>query len=37
VWLADGKDMTMKSALRRVGKAFTEANREGSDLVWIHG
>ena len=36
VWPSDGKDMTLKSALRRVAKAFTDANREGSDLVWIH-
>ncbi len=37
LWLPDGKDMTMKSALRRVAKAFTDANREGSNLVWNHG
>jgi GGDEF domain-containing protein len=37
LWLPDGKDMTMKSALRRVAKAFTEANREGSTIVWSHG
>jgi GGDEF domain-containing protein len=37
LWLPDGKDMTFKSALRRVAKAFTEANREGSALVWSHG
>ncbi len=37
VWLPDGKDMTMKSALRRVAKAFTDANRERSALVWSHG
>jgi GGDEF domain-containing protein len=37
LWLPDGKDMTMKSALRRVAKAFTDANREGSGLVWNHG
>lgn len=36
LWLPDGKDMTMKSALRRVAKAFTDANREGSVLVWSH-
>ena len=36
LWLPDGKDMTMKSALRRVAKAFTDANREGTDLVWSH-
>ena len=36
VWPPDGKDMTMKSALRRVGKAFTEASREGSTIVWHH-
>ncbi len=34
LWLPDGKDMTMKSALRRVAKAFTEANREGVPLIW---
>ncbi len=37
LWLPDGKDMTMKSALRRVAKAFTEANREGLALLWNHG
>ena len=37
LWLPDGKDMTMKSTLRRVAKAFTDANREGSALLWIHG
>jgi GGDEF domain-containing protein len=37
LWLPDGKDMTMKSALRRVAKAFTDANREGSALLWNHG
>lgn len=37
LWLPDGKDMTMKSALRRVAKAFTDANREGSPLLWNHG
>ena len=37
LWLPDGKDMTLKSALRRVAKAFTEAKREGSALVWSHG
>jgi GGDEF domain-containing protein len=36
MWLADGKDMTMKSALRRVAKAFTEANREHFALRWSH-
>jgi GGDEF domain-containing protein len=36
LWLPDGKDMTMKSALRRAAKAFTDANREGSALVWSH-
>ncbi|BDU68821.1 hypothetical protein GETHOR_09220 [Geothrix oryzae] len=35
LWLPDGKDMTLKSALTRVGKAFTDACREGSALVWI--
>ena len=37
LWLPDGKDMTMKSALRRAAKAFTDANREGSPLLWNHG
>jgi len=37
LWLPDGKDMTMKSALRRVAKAFTDANREGLALLWNHG
>lgn len=37
LWLPDGKDMTLKSALRRVAKAFTDANREGSPLLWSHG
>ena len=37
LWLADGKDMTMKSALRRVAKAFTDANRDRSQLVWSQG
>jgi hypothetical protein len=37
LWLPDGKDMTLKSALRRVAKAFTDANREGSEVVWNHG
>jgi GGDEF domain-containing protein len=36
LWIPDGKDMTMKSALRRVAKAFTDANREGSALLWNH-
>ena len=34
LWLPDSKDMTLKSALTRVGKAFTDACREGSELVW---
>ena len=37
LWLPDGKDMTMKSALRRVARAFTDANREESLLFWSHG
>ncbi len=37
LWLPDGKDMTMKSALRRAAKAFTDANREGLPLLWNHG
>ena len=37
LWLPDGKDMTLKSALRRVAKAFTDANRDGSALVWSPG
>lgn len=36
VWLPDGKDMTLKSALKRVAKAFTDANRERSMIVWNH-
>ena len=36
LWQPDGKDMTLKSALQRVGKAFTEANRDGSALLWNH-
>lgn len=36
LWLPDGKDMTLKSALRHVAKAFTDANREGLALVWTH-
>jgi len=36
LWLPDGKDMTMKSALRRVAKAFTDANREGLPRLWSH-
>jgi hypothetical protein len=34
LWLPDGNDMTLKSALTRAGKAFTDAAREGSALVW---
>lgn len=37
LWLPDGKDMTMKSALSRAAKAFTDANREGLARVWNHG
>jgi hypothetical protein len=37
LWLPNGEDMTMKSALRRVAKAFTDANREGSPLLWNRG
>ena len=37
LWHPDGKDMTMKSALRRVAKAFTDANHESSPLIWHHG
>ena len=37
LWFPDGKDMTLGSALRRAGKAFTEAHREGSPLVWNLG
>jgi len=36
LWLPDGKDMTLKSALRRVAKAFTDANRQGLELLWGH-
>lgn len=34
LWLPDGKDMTLKSALTRAGEAFTHANREATSLVW---
>ena len=34
LWLPDGEDMTLKSALTRVGKAFTQASREKSPLIW---
>lgn len=34
LWMPDSKDMTLKSALTRAGKAFTEANREQIPLVW---
>lgn len=37
LWFPDGEDMTLGSALRRAGKAFTDAHREGSPLVWILG
>ena len=37
LWFPDGKDMTLGSALRRTAKAFTEAHREGSPLVWNLG
>jgi hypothetical protein len=37
LWLPDGKDMTLKSALQRVAKAFTDANRDASALIWNHG
>jgi GGDEF domain-containing protein len=37
MWLPNGKDMTMKSALRRVAKAFTDANHARSALIWNHG
>jgi GGDEF domain-containing protein len=37
LWLPDGKDMTLKSALQRIAKAFTDANRDGSALIWNHG
>jgi GGDEF domain-containing protein len=37
LWLPDGKDMTLKSALRRVAKAFTDASREGAAVIWNHG
>lgn len=36
LWQPDGKDMTLKSALHRVAKAFTEANRDGIPLRWSH-
>lgn len=34
LWPPDGEDMTLKSALTRVGKAFTQASREKSPLIW---
>jgi GGDEF domain-containing protein len=37
LWLPDEKDMTLKSALHRAAKAFTEASKEGSAIVWNHG
>ncbi len=37
LWLPDGKDMTLKSALRRAAKAFTDANRDALPLLWNHG
>jgi GGDEF domain-containing protein len=37
LWLPDGNDMTLKSALMRVAKAFTDASREGSVVAWNHG
>ena len=37
LWFPDGKDMSMNGALRRVAKAFTDANREAKPLVWNHG
>jgi len=37
LWFPDGKDMSMNAALRRVAKAFTDANREAKLLVWNHG
>lgn len=37
LWFPDGEDMTLGSALRRAGKAFTEAHRGGSALVWDLG
>lgn len=36
LWLPDGKDMTLSSALHRVARAFTEANRDGVPLRWSH-
>jgi hypothetical protein len=29
--------MTLKSALQRVAKAFTDANRDGLALIWNQG
>ncbi|WP_306589930.1 GAF domain-containing protein [Geothrix sp. 21YS21S-4] len=34
VWLPEGDDMTFRSALTRVGRAFTEAVRQGVSVVW---
>lgn len=34
LWLPDGKDMTLASALKRAAKAFSGAGHEGSALHW---
>ena len=34
LWLPDGHDMTLKSALKRAAEAFTHAHSKGADLVW---
>jgi len=36
LWFPGEDDMTLKSALTRAARAFTEANREGALLHWIH-
>jgi GGDEF domain-containing protein len=34
LWLPEGNDMTFRSALTRVGRAFTDAVRQGVSVVW---
>lgn len=34
LWHPDGDDMTLKSALTRAAKAFTDATRDGAPLIW---
>ena len=37
LWLPDGHDMTMKSALKRAAEAFTHAQSKAKGLVWRRG